>query len=100
MELVGKRMRRSTIINLICENVEDLVVLSARGYRDSSLPRQYGATLNMIKDDDEDDNLGTALDVVATYIKKECSMMDYKHQTYHTNTSKEIAKESAISSIS
>ena len=32
MELGGKRMRRSTLINLICENVEDLVVLSARGY--------------------------------------------------------------------
>ena len=95
MELGGKRMRRSTIINLICENVEDLVVLSARGYRDSSLPRQYGATMKMIKDDDEDDNLETALDVVATHIKKECSMMDYKHQTYHTNTSKEIAEESA-----
>ena len=95
MELVGKRMRRSTIINLICENVEDLFVLSARGYRDSSLPGQYGATLKIIKDDDEDDNLETALDVVATHIKKECSMMDYKHQTYHTNTSKEISEESA-----
>jgi len=32
-ELGGKRMRRSTLINLICENVEDQVVLSARGYR-------------------------------------------------------------------
>ena len=27
VELGGKRMRRSTSINLICENVEDLVVL-------------------------------------------------------------------------
>jgi len=33
VELGGKRMRRSTIIHLICENVEDLIVLSARGYR-------------------------------------------------------------------
>ena len=32
MELGGMRMRRSMLINLICENVEDLVVLSARGY--------------------------------------------------------------------
>ena len=31
VELGGKRMRRSTLINLICENVEDLVLLSARG---------------------------------------------------------------------
>ena len=32
VELGGKRMKRSTLINLICENVEDLVVLSARDY--------------------------------------------------------------------
>ena len=32
VELGGKRMRRSTLIILICENVENLVVLSARGY--------------------------------------------------------------------
>jgi len=49
----------------------------------------------MIKDDAEDDNLETALDVVATHTKKECSMMDYKHHTYHMNTSKDIAEESA-----
>ena len=95
MELGGKRMRRSTIINLIFENVEDLVVPTARGYRSVVFRDSTIATLKMIKDDDEDDNLETALDVVATHIKKECSMMDYKHQTYHTNTSKEIAEESA-----
>ena len=88
-------MRRSTIINLICENVEDLVVLSAHGYRSVVFRDSTIATLKMIKDYDKDDNRETALDVVATHIKKECSMMDYKHQTYHTNTSKEIAEESA-----
>ena len=80
MVLGGKRMRRSTLINLICENVEDLVVLSARGYcsvvfRDSTI-----ATLKMIKDEDDSDNLEAALDVVATHTKKECSMMEYKHR--------------------
>ena len=95
MELREKRMRRSKLINLTCENVEDLVVLSARGYRSVVFRNSTIATLKMIKDDDEEDNLGTALDVVATHIKMQCSMMDYKHQTYHTNTSKEIAEESA-----
>ena len=33
VELGGKRMRRSTLINLIFENVDDMVVLSAHGYR-------------------------------------------------------------------
>ena len=95
MELGGKRMRRSTLINLICENVEDLVVLSAHGYRSVDFCDSTIATLKMIKDDDEDDNLETALDVVATHIKMQCSMMGYKHQIYYTNTSKEIAEESA-----
>ena len=49
----------------------------------------------MIKDDYEDDNLETALDMVATNIKKECSMMVYQHRTYRTNTTKEIAEDSA-----
>ena len=61
-------------------------MLSAHGYR--SVVLRDSTILKMIMNDDEDDNLETALDVVATYIKKECSMMDYKHQTYHTNTSK------------
>ena len=72
-----------------------LIVLSAHGYRSVVFRDSTIATLKMIKADDEDDNLETALDVVATHIKKECSMMDYKHQTYHTNTSKEIAEEPA-----
>jgi len=79
VELGGKRMRRSTIINLICENVEDLIMLSAHGYRSVVFRDSTIAILKMIKDDDEDDNLENALDVVATH----------KHQTYHTNTSKE-----------
>ena len=70
-------------------------MLSARGYRWVVFRDSIIATLKMIKEDDKDDNLETALDVVATHIKKECSMMDYKHQTYNTNTSKEIAEESA-----
>ena len=83
MELGGKYMQPSTIINLICDNVEDLVVLSAHGYRSVIFRDSTIATLKIIKDDDEEDNLETALDVVATHIKKECSMMDYKHHTSH-----------------
>ena len=95
MELGGKRMRQSKLINLMFENVEDLVVLPARAFRSVVFRDSTIATLKMIKDVDEDDNMETALDVVATHIKKDCSMMDYKHRTYHTNTSKEIAVESA-----
>jgi len=93
VEIGGKGMRRSTLVSLICENVEEPVVLSARGYRSVVFFRNSTiATMNMIKDDDEDENLEAALDVVATDIKKESYMMEYKHRTYHTNISKEIAE--------
>jgi len=54
--LGGKRMWRSTIINLIYENVENLVVLSAHGYRPVVFRDSTIATLKMIKDEDENDN--------------------------------------------
>ena len=79
--------------NLICENVENLLVLSERGnrsvvfFRDSNI-----VTLNIIKDDYADDNLEAALDVVTTHIKKECSLMEYKNWTYSTTISKGIAE--------
>ena len=63
---------------MICCGYRSLVF-----FRDSTI-----ATLKMIKDDDEDDNLGTALDVVVTHIKKDCSMMDYKHKTYRLDPTK------------
>ena len=62
MELGEKQMRRSTIINLICKNVENLVVLSEQGnrsvifFRDSNI-----VTLNIIK--------------------VECSVMEYNNWT-------------------
>ena len=89
-ELGGKPIRRSTLFSSICEQDEDLVVLSSPGYRsliffcDNTV-----ATLKMTKDDKEDDNLEAALDVVAKRIKKECSEITYQCHTYNTKISKE-----------
>ena len=71
IELGSKQMRRSTLINSLCEMLDDLVVLSAPGYwsviffRDNTT-----ATLKMIKDEGEEDNLEAALHLVAKQIKK------------------------------
>ena len=86
-------MRRSTICKLICENVEDLFVLSARGYRSVVFFRDR--TIFIINDDDEDDNMEAPLVVLTTHIKKECSVMEYKRRTYPTKIAREIAEESA-----
>jgi hypothetical protein len=96
MELGGKWMRRSMLIKMICEKVDDLVVLSAPGYRSVVFfCDNTTATMKMIKDDDDDDNLEAALEVVAKRIRKECSEMEYQRGTYTTKISKEIAAESA-----
>ena len=98
MELGEKQMRRSTIIKVICKYFFNLVVLSEQGnrsvvfFRDSNI-----VTLNM--DDYANDNLETALDVVTTHIKKECSVMEHKNWTYSTKISKDIAEESTMDTI-
>ena len=100
MELGGKQMRPSTVINLICKNVENLVLLSERGnrsvvfFRDSNI-----VTLNIIKDDYTNDNLEAVLDVVTTHNKKECSVMDYKNCIYSSKIFKDIAEESATDTV-
>ncbi|KAG0715252.1 Protein tweety [Chionoecetes opilio] len=58
-------------------------------FRDNTI-----ATLNMIKDEDEDDNLEAALDLIAKRVRKECSEMEYRSQTYTTSISTEIAHRS------
>ena len=92
MELGGMPMRRSTLINSICEMLEDLILLSSPGYRSIVFFRDNAlATLKMIKDNDEEDNLDAALNVVAKHIRKECANMEYQRRTYSTKISKDIA---------
>jgi len=76
-------MRRSTIINLICKNVETLVVLSELGNRSVIFFRESNVVnLNIIQDDYADDNLEAALDVVSTHTKKEYWVIEYKNWSY------------------
>ena len=95
IELGGKQMRRSTLINSLCEMLDDLVVLCAPGYRSVIFFRDNTtATLKMIKDEGEEDNLEASLHLVAKQIKTECTKIEYQHQKFSTKISKEIAAES------
>ena len=95
IELGSKQMRWSTLINSLCEMLDDLVVFSAPSYRSVIFFRDNTtATLKMIKDESEEDNLEAALHLVAKQIKKECTKIEYQHQKYSTKISKEIAAES------
>lgn len=100
LELGGKQMRRSALIKSLCETVDDLVVLTAPGYRSVVfLKNNSTATLKLMKDDEEEDNLDAALDVVAKQIRKECSSIEYDHRTYNTKISKDIAGEAVSETL-
>ena len=70
IELGGKQMTRPALINLICDNVDDLVEFSACGCQSVVLLCDSNVViLTMIKAANYDGNLGEAVDVVATYMK-------------------------------
>ena len=69
--LGGKAVRRIALISALCDRIDDIVVLSAPGYRSVVFFRDCTiATLKMKRDDDGDDNLDAALNIVAKNIKK------------------------------
>lgn len=55
--------------------------------------------MQLMKDDEDDGNLDTALDVLAKQIKRECSSMEYDGSSYHTDISKELSQEKAIDTL-
>ena len=84
-ELSGKPIKRSNLIWSICDIDNDLIVLSSPGNRSLIFFRDNNeATLKMAKDDDDNDNIEAALNTVAKQIKKDCSEIDYQHDTYST----------------
>ena len=99
VQLGGHQMKRSKLINLLCHKIDDLVVLSAPGYRSLLFSNNSDATLKMIKDEDEDDNLKAAMKIVAKHIRRECSEIEYHRHTYSTKISKPIAEEHVPSTL-
>ena len=64
-------MRRATLLNQLCDRLQDLVILSATGYRSIIFFRENpNVTLRLIKDEEEEDSLEAAIDVVARNIRK------------------------------
>ena len=85
VELRGKQVRRPTLNKSVYENVEDLVVLWAGGYRLVVFFRHSTtAALKMLKDVDDDDDLEAALDVVPTHIRKQRFVLEYSRRTHRT----------------
>ena len=71
-ELVGSCMKRSDLLMMLSLYADDLVILSAPGYRKVVMFHDNAkATLKVTKDDYEEDNIDVALNIIVKAIKAE-----------------------------
>ena len=90
-ELVGSCMKRSDLLRMLSLHADDLVILSAPGYRKVVMFHDNArATLKVTKDDDEEDNIDAALNVIVKAIKAEVVAIEYEKNTYTRNISMSI----------
>ena len=96
-ELVGSCMKRGDLLRLLFLNADVLVILSAPGYHKVVMFHDNArATLKVTKDEDEEDNIDAALNVIVKAIKAEVVAIEYKKNTYTRNISMSIAVSGTI----
>ena len=99
-ELVGSCMKRGDLLRMLSLHADDLDILSAPGYRKVVMFHDNTrATLKVTKDDDEEDNINAALNVIVKAIKPEVVAIEYEKNTYTRNISMSIAAESVSGTI-
>ena len=99
-ELVGSCMTRSDLLRMLSLHADDLVILLAPGYRKVAMFHDNArATLKVTNDDDEEDNIDAALNVIVKAIKAEGVAIEYENNTYTRNISMSIAAESVSVTI-
>ena len=99
-ELVGNCMKRSDLLRMLSLHADDLVSLSAPGYRKVAMFHDNAkATLKVTTDDDEEDNIDAALNVIVKATKTEVVAIEYEKNTYTRNISMSIAAESVSGTI-
>ena len=81
-ELVGSCMMRSDLLRMLSLHADDLVILSAPGYRKVGMFHDNArATLKVTKDDEEEGNIDAALNVIVKAIKAEVVAIEYERNT-------------------
>ena len=99
----SSKLGRSELLNHISASVNDLVILSAKGYAKIVLFQDNAsATLKMTKsidDDDEEEELDMAPQKVAKAVNKDLSHLQYNSDAYKIHISKSVAKESVSDSL-
>ena len=99
-ELVGSCMKRSNLLRMLSLHADDLVILSVPGYRKVVMFHDNArATLKVTKDNDQEDNIDAALNIIVKAIKAEVVATEYEKNTYPRNISMSIAAESVSGTI-
>ena len=81
-ELVGSCMKRSDLLRMLSLHADDLVILSAPGYRKVVMFHDNArATLKVTKSDEEEGNIDAALNVIVQAIKAEVVAIEYERNT-------------------
>ena len=93
-------IKRANLLKLLSNHINDLVILSAHGYRKIVMFKDNGrATLKVTKDDEEEDEIDIALDVLVKVIKAEVGQIEYEKQSYKREMSKSTAAESVSGTL-
>lgn len=99
-DIVGASIKRADLLRMLSQNVDDLVILSALGYRKVVMFRDNArATLKVTKDEEEEDDIDAALDVIVKVIKADILDLEYEKHSYPRRISKSIAAESVSDTL-
>lgn len=80
IELGGAEIRRSKFLSLVRQQLDNLVVFSAPGFWSVLVfVDNCDATLKMIKDDHEYDDIEPAAKLLAKHIRQECLTVKTSH---------------------
>lgn len=95
VDIVGSPIKRVELVRMLSESADDLVILSAIGYRKIVMFRDNArATLKVTKADAEEEDIDSALDVISKAIKTEVVNIQCEKDTYKRGISKSVASDS------
>ena len=99
-ELMGSCMKLNDLLRMLSLRADDMVILSAPGYRKVVMFHDNArATHKVTKDDNVEDNFDAALNVIVKAIKAEVVAIEYENNTYTLNISMYIAAKSVSGTI-
>ena len=85
---------------MLSQNAKDLIILSAQGYQKTVMFQDNArATLKIMRDEEEEDDIDTTLNIIAKTIKDEVVVLGCEKGCYHRRISKSAAADSVSNTL-